>query len=433
MTLLSMSVGGSIFIILLCLGRILFSRRLSGRTRLALWSMALFRLLCPIFLPLYMSFYSLFTVTGNNYTPEEILDSISVSITELPLFSFVIDPYPSNGWNWDMLRFIWLAGAVLCAFFHLLIYLRSCKHLSESLPADTPYIQGWMESHPLRRPYQIRVYDRITSPVAYGVFRPVILLDKAAAGADEEKLNLILTHEFLHIRRHHILLKWTMFLVCVLHWFNPLVWLMAYYVQRDIEADCDEAVVQTLGEEKRLDYAQMLLEIQPPEQSRLLFTVHFAGLLEQRIRGLLDEKHRKKSGKLGIAAAACLLVIGTAQPQFVSAGASDNPFTVGINETVILDNDGNGWDCPAGEPVTITFRHQNIWPLDPFGVGQGMCIGYILNGEEHYLYKGQNQNGIQIVYTPDQPGTYSFFITCHSSDPLYSCSFIVQQKGSSSK
>lgn len=432
MTLLSMSIGGSILVLLICVFRAFFPDKTSGRTYLIPWGIAVFRFLFPFFLPLYLSFYSLLTVTGNNYTPEEILDSISVSITELPLFNFVIDPHPSNGWNWKILRLLWLAGAAVCAVIHLTIYLYSCKRLSESLPADCAYIRQWKENHRLRRSYQIRVYDRISSPVAYGVFRPVILLDKETAQADEEKLNLVLTHEFLHIQRHHILLKWAAFLACVIHWFNPLVWLMAYFVQRDIESDCDEAVIQTLGESKRLDYAQMLLESQPAKQNVLLFTVHFARQLEQRTRDLLDETHRKRSKKIGAAVMVCLLMIGISQPQFVSADTSDSKFTVEINETVILDNEGSGWSCQAGEPITITFRHKNI-TFDLFESGQGTCIGYILNGEEHYLYKGQNQNGVKIVYTPEQSGTYSFFITCNSSNPLSSCSFTIQTEEDSSK
>lgn len=411
--------------------------------------MALFRFLFPFFLPLYMSFYSLFTVTGNNYTPEEILDSISVSITELPLFNFVIDPYPSNGWNWEMLRFIWLAGAAVCAFFHLIIYLRSCKQLSESLPADRAYIKGWMENHPLRRPYQIRVYDRITSPVAYGVLHPVILLDKPIAQADEEKLNLILTHEFLHIRRHHILLKWAVFLVCVLHWFNPLVWLMAYFVQRDIESDCDEAVVGTLGEGKRLDYAQMLLEIQPAKQNRLFFTVHFAGQLEQRIRGLLDDMRRKKSGKLGAVAIACLLIIGIAQPQFALAEYEPNqmlwetssaqsvlqntsnqqimqsdhdPNIIKPYDKIIFSNNGQPWKYQEGDEVNICLQHTDIG----FPVGQAMEIGYLLDGQQYCLYKGQNKVGVKITFAAPKTGNYTFYLHCKSSDSIILQSFQVE-------
>lgn len=451
MTLLSMSIGGSILVLLMCVFRVFFPDKASGRTYLIPWCIAVFRFLFPFFLPLNMSFYSLFTVTGNNYTPEEILNSISVSITELPLFNYVIDPHRSNGWNWKMLRLIWFTGAAVCAIVHLVIYLRSCKSLSESLPADRAYIRQWKENHQLRRSYQIRVYDRISSPIAYGVFRPVILLDKDTAQADEEKLNLVLTHEFLHIWRHHIMLKWATFLACMIHWFNPLVWLLAYFVQRDIESDCDEAVVQTLGESKRLDYAQMLLESQPAKQNMLLFTTHFARQLEQRTRDLLDETHRKKSKKNGVAVVVGLLMIGIAQPQVALAEyepnqiswatysaqsvpkntsiksnqqivQSDNSLkTIPANDTIIFSNNGRPWKYQEGEEIIIYLQHTDIG----FPVGQGMEIGYLLDGQQYCLYKGQNKTGVKIAFPAPKTAEYTFYVYCKSSDPIILQSFQV--------
>ena len=216
-TLLSMSLGGSILILITLLMRPIIRKWCSGRAALMVWSLSVIRLLVPLFLPLYMSFYNHFTVTGNPYTPAKIINDFSVASAELPLSRLVIEPYFSGKINWTALELIWLAGAVICCAVHLARYYRNCKQLSESLPADRPYIRHWQDTHPLRRPYQIRVYDRIPTPVAYGLIRPVILLDKETAEADEKQLDLILTHEYLHIHRFHILIKWIIFLTCVIH------------------------------------------------------------------------------------------------------------------------------------------------------------------------------------------------------------------------
>ena len=425
-TLLSMSLGGSILILITLLMRPIIRNWCSGRAALMVWSFSVIRLVCPLFLPVYMSFYNHFTVTGNPYTPEEIINDFSIASAELPVSRLVIEPYFSGKINWTALELIWLAGATISCGVHLAHYFRNCKQLSESLPADRPYIQQWQDAHPLRRPYQIRVYDRIQTPVAYGLIRPVILLDKESAKADEKQLDLILTHEYLHIRRFHILIKWLIFLTCVIHWFNPLVWLMGYIVQSDIEADCDEAVIRNKGENVRMDYLHMLVENRSTRQRVFLFTAHFCSHLEKRTRRLLEQAGRhmakQKSLAIGAAAVICLLTVGIQQPQIAAAyqapGFAENLLsenqtlkTVQPSEYLFTDQ---SWTFDEGEKITVTLRHTDIG----FPVGQAIEVGYLLDDQQVCLYKGQNKTGVQISFTAPQNGNYTFYLCCKSSDPI---------------
>lgn len=425
-TLLSMSLGGSILILITLLMRPIIRKWCSGRTALVVWSFSVIRLVCPLFLPVYMSFYNHFTVTGNPYTPKEIINDFSVASAELPLSRLVIEPYFSGKINWTALELIWLAGAVICYGVHLARYYRNCKQLSESLPADRPYIRQWQDAHPLRHPYQIRVYDRIPTPVAYGLIRTVILLDKESAEADEKQLDLILTHEYLHIRRFHLLIKWVIFLTCVIHWFNPLVWLMGYIVQSDIEADCDEAVIRNKGENVRMDYLHMLVENRSTRQRVFLFTAHFCSHLEKRTRRLLEQAGRhmakQKSLAIGAAAVICLLTVGIQQPQIAAAyqapsfaknllSENQTSKTVQPGEYLFTDQ---SWTFDEGENITITLRHTDIG----FPVGQAIEVGYLLDDQQVCLYKGQNKTGVQISFTAPQSGNYTFYLCCKSSDSI---------------
>lgn len=425
-TLLSMSLGGSILILITLLMRPIIRKWCSGRAALMVWSLSVIRLVFPIFLPVYMSFYNHFTVTGNPYTPEDFINSFSVDAAELPVSRLVIQPYFSGKINWTTLELIWLAGAVICCAVHLAHYFRNCKRLSESLPADRPYIRQWQDAHPLRRPYQIRVFDRIPTPVAYGLIRPVILLDKETAEADEKQLDLILTHEYLHIRRFHILIKWVIFLTCVIHWFNPLVWLMGYMVQSDIEADCDEAVIRSKGENVRMDYLHMLVENHSTRQRVFLFTAHFCSHLEKRTRRLLEQAGRhmakQKSLAIGAAAVICLLTVGIQHPQitaayqapgFAESLLSGNQTTKTVQPGEYLFTD-QSWAFDKDEKITVTLRHTDIG----FPVGQAIEIGYLLDGQQVCLYKGQNKTGVQISFTAPQNGNYTFYLCCKSSDPI---------------
>ncbi|MFW5648717.1 MAG: M56 family metallopeptidase, partial [Candidatus Alkaliphilus sp. MAG34] len=48
--------------------------------------------------------------------------------------------------------------------------------------------------------------------------------------------------------------------VClVLHWYNPLVWMAAFYSMKDAELSCDEATIRLIGEDKRMEYGRTII------------------------------------------------------------------------------------------------------------------------------------------------------------------------------
>ena len=47
----------------------------------------------------------------------------------------------------------------------------------------------------------------------------------------------------------------------VLHWYNPLVWLAASYSTRDAELSSDEATIQRVGEDSRMEYGKVLVDL----------------------------------------------------------------------------------------------------------------------------------------------------------------------------
>ncbi|MFD2877560.1 M56 family metallopeptidase [Paenibacillus rhizoplanae] len=64
--------------------------------------------------------------------------------------------------------------------------------------------------------------DQIMTPFVFGFLKPRIYIP---AGMSEQELSHILLHEQTHIDRRDYLVKPLMFLLVILHWFNPLMWL----------------------------------------------------------------------------------------------------------------------------------------------------------------------------------------------------------------
>lgn len=89
------------------------------------------------------------------------------------------------------------------------------------------------------------------------------------------KLDYILTHEFVHIRRFDMLTKLVLTSVVCVHWFNPFVWVMYLLANRDLELSCDETVVQTFGNSIKSGYAMMLIGMAEKQSKSIPLFNHF--------------------------------------------------------------------------------------------------------------------------------------------------------------
>ena len=96
-------------------------------------------------------------------------------------------------------------------------------------------------------------------PMAWGLFRPVVLMPADADDWPAERLRIVLLHELAHVKRHDCLTHMLAQMSCALHWFNPLAWIAARHVRTERERACDDLVLAagTRGS----DYADQLIEI----------------------------------------------------------------------------------------------------------------------------------------------------------------------------
>ena len=180
---------------------------------------------------------------ANDVTASTIVDSAT---QELPISLWPI---------------VWGAGVVLIAVVFLVSWLRCRREFQTSLPVENDYIDGWHKRHHLRRNIQIRELTGILTPLTYGILRPVILIPEDMNWGNARRLDYILFHEYVHIRRWDGLLKLAATAALCVHWFNPLVWVLYILLNRDIELACDAAVLRHFGTADRVDYAQMLISM----------------------------------------------------------------------------------------------------------------------------------------------------------------------------
>jgi len=96
-------------------------------------------------------------------------------------------------------------------------------------------------------------------PMAWGLFRPAVLMPAVADEWPADRLRIVLLHELAHVKRRDCLTHMLAQVSCALHWFNPLAWMAARRVRTERERACDDLVLAsgTRGS----DYADQLIEI----------------------------------------------------------------------------------------------------------------------------------------------------------------------------
>lgn len=222
-----------------------------------------------------------------------------------------IKPFPLSRF---FLLFLYFTGASLCAAFFLFSYARCQLEFRTALPVSDPgarqWLKQWIHTQSLRRTLLVRQSDRIDAPLTYGILHPVILLPKNIDWKDTASLQFILAHETIHIRRLDAVTKLLTVLALCLHWFNPLVWVMYFLFNRDLELACDEQVILEHGETCRAAYAHMLLDMEARKSGLIPLYHHFSKTaIEERITTIMKVN---KYSRLAILPAAGLIIAVTA-------------------------------------------------------------------------------------------------------------------------
>lgn len=312
MSLIEMSVSGTVLILVILAVRAALKDRLPKRTFAVLWMVALFRLLVPFSVP---SAWSVYTFLPNvvsdlqNLAPDlqnvapgsenEAMDfeqnsqpsTFSANISEeapLETIPMATEQPEAKPFNWNML---WAAGFLISLAFFAWIYGRCFREFQMSLPVEKGILGNWRETHPLRRKLSIRQSDQIASPISYGVWRPVILLSKSVKSGDRFRLRYVLEHEYVHIQYFDAAVKLLMVAALCVHWFNPFVYLMYVFFNRDLELACDETVVRRFGEEEKAAYAMALIEMEEEKSGLLPLGNSFSkNAIEERIGAIMKIK-----------------------------------------------------------------------------------------------------------------------------------------------
>lgn len=292
MNLLKMSFAGAIMILAVIVIRAVGINRLPKKTFVALWGIVLLRLLIPFSIPSALSIYSLIPQRIADM-PERSPDLLPAIAPKQPNIAFTAGRLPVDGLSAVSLGFlVWCVGVMLCGLFFILFYLHCQFRFRTSLPVHNAFAEQWLRTHPAGRPISIRQSDTIASPLTYGIFHPVILMPKKTDWENTKRLEYVFLHEYMHIRHFDSVKKPLVILTLCIHWFNPLVWMMYFLFNRDLELACDESVVQYMGVDSRSDYARMLIDMEAGKSGLAPLYNHFnKSAIKERITAIMKTRN----------------------------------------------------------------------------------------------------------------------------------------------
>lgn len=338
----------SVLILLVLVIRGLFKNKMKAKYTYALWLIVLVRLLCPVnFGELSFNLLSL-AEEGKAQIEERIegqeadaawearkdfyeshgimyaepdnpaetvqypVDSADLADFYLPMEDAAMAGTEENGFtfpeiNWQkVLPFAWITGMAVMAAVIFSVNISFSTTLClfrKELPVLAKKGRGKQE-------LAVYLADGIYSSCLYGVVHPSIYLNKEGLG--EQEKTYCVEHEYSHYLQGDMVWSLCRTVCLILHWYNPLVWLVVLLSKKDAELACDERTIERLGEEERYSYGHTLVEL-AAGQSKAVQMFGMATLMASDKKEVVDRVKAittKKQTKIITGILVATLVVG---------------------------------------------------------------------------------------------------------------------------
>lgn len=162
-----------------------------------------------------------------------------------------------------LLQSIWLFGAVSIAIYYLIKYMAFHKTLHRlKIKLDDPLIYAALEKQKeilhIKKAPKIYLVNGLGSPMLVGLYRPKIILPRLDYNKSE--LQYIFRHELIHFKRKDNIIKLLVTIATIIHWFQPLIYVLKKLCHDFCELSCDESVTCTLDHNEIQKYSLLLLK-----------------------------------------------------------------------------------------------------------------------------------------------------------------------------
>ena len=302
-SILNMSIASSVlFLLVLLLRRLLRGLGSAGFLYL-LWLPLLFRMLVPYSLPSPASLFNLFGKSLS--TPGGVLLSVTYFDPQQPVLQSVAGG--EHLVTKELLGFaagLWAAVAVIQAAWVLARYFLLRKKLARGRSADLTAMESLFARATGGKRVPVIYTTAVAAPLVFGFLHPKIALPVKMQG-QTEGTEYILLHELTHVRRRDYMVLQLFTAAAILHWFNPLAWLARRLMIQDMEAACDERVLGLLNSDRRVEYAQTLLNWADTRRHSLQYANFGRSAAKKRILRALNWQQLPPWAEMVLAVVVC--------------------------------------------------------------------------------------------------------------------------------
>ena len=398
--LLSLSVSGTLLLLLILGLKPLYKNRFSKRWQYYIWIVVALRFLLP-FTPNTTIVGSLFEKFDTATITNEVPTSLNVPVPA-GTGNNKAEPIQTNReisaaamrepFNiYVCLFFIWSALALVLFVRKVTVYQGFIQYIKAGNTEVSDIkilnlLSDCEEKLNIKTRVELSYNSLIASPIMIGFFRPRIVLP--VHELEDKELSYIFVHELTHYKQRDMFYKWLIQIVVCAHWFNPFVYLLEKEVNKSCELSCDEKVISVLNDTERREYGDTLISFL---KSNNLYKSSLASVtltegaeqLKERLGAIM--KFRKKSKVViaittifTVAACICFFVTGAYAAPSVANDMKRWENSEILNEILTEDGvyyifcDGAGEDdkplasVSAGNIMFVLVRKDSYTSVGPF-------------------------------------------------------------------
>ena len=444
--LLSLSVSGTLLLLLILGLKPLYKSRFSKRWQYYIWIVVALRFLLP-FTPDTTIVGSLFEKPGTTVITNEIPTSPNVpapantdnSKTEPIQADRDIAAAMREPFNrYVCLSFIWSAFALVLFVRKVTIYQGFTQYIKAGSTEVSDIkilnlLSDCEERLNIRTRVELSRNPLISSPIMIGFFRARIVLP--ACELDDKEWSYIFVHELIHYKQRDMFYKWLIQIVVCVHWFNPFVYLLEKEVNKSCELSCDEKVISILDDKARREYGDTLISFL---KSNNLYKSSLASVtltegaeqLKERLGAIMKFKKKSK----GIIAITAIFSVLVCVCFFVTGAYAASPAT---NNNLVLKDNGKPnevsikteSDRNIKETENKTEKTENQYSTEYAQHGITVTDGiYYYHGERVRIFMDLRMNGSFENFIFDNEGSIDLRVLRDKNNSITNVEYLTESE-----
>lgn len=309
--LFSMSVSGSVLILVLSIIKLFSKDKISNSMMYVLWMTGMLRFAIPVSKSnsLSMLFYKVDLVASSQIANDHLIEIANTS-------GYV-----------DYVLIVWSIGVLISLLYQLGSYIRFKYHTFKCNQEISDEERLCFLEH--QQGYEDVLFFRnslIESPILIGLLNPILLIPTSY---NKITLRHMIAHELSHYRYKDLWIKWIAGIITAVHWFNPIVHYGRSKLNQQCELACDERTIRHYNSKEKQDYGNTLISLASNNRSPLSAKMSDSKkVLKNRLMSIM--KGSKGSRILSILILVLILSIAVIMGDYYT--------TINNNEVSLIDN-----------------------------------------------------------------------------------------------